>query len=415
MKKFTIILLNLRFSDFYSEDLFKQVKELYAPRIIAVLDQHFKARISNHVLPYLDDVFVVPSEAKDGFLAEFNFEKLCDIVENELLQSNDIRIVCTDEFNLLHAGKLRRKYQLPGNTDLDMLAFRDKAKMKEILLQAGIRAPHFKHFEQHDNFATLSESIGLPFVIKPVDSCGSFGVYIIHNQTDYEKIEHALKETTAKFEVEEYIEGKLYHVDSYTKNNKIEFICANEYSWPNFEYTEGKILSSIYLDNTDELAKSLIQFAKKALSALGSKNLVNHMEIFITHKKELVFLEVSARPPGALINVSYPSNHCINLMDKDFMLQTGLDIPIIQSQQNKKVFWAIFPLLPGKIKKFNQLNVESHVDIRYFRQVDDTIHAAECDSIVGKMAHAVFYHEDEKILRKDFEYIRHFVLANMEK
>lgn len=413
MKK-TIILLNLRFSDFYSEELFKHIKKEYPIRLVAIIDQHFKDRIGQHILPYLDHIYHVEAPAKNGFLAEFDFNRLCQIVESEIALSKAIKIVCTDEFNLLHAGLLRRKYHLEGNTDLEMIPFRDKTQMKHVLQNAGIRVPKFKLLQLEDDFENLVKKVGLPFVVKPVDSCGSFGVYVVYHLSDYLQIKDELKKLTAQFEVEEYIEGKLYHVDSCIQNNELTFICANEYTYPNHDYTKGKVLGSIPLKSSCHIRNSLIDFSKRALKILGANNMINHMEIFITSNQELVFLEVSARPPGAMINLAHQINFSINLMDIDFCMQTGLTINIPKPKKDEHAFWMLFPLLPGKIKKFRTPTIKSRIEITYFRELGTTISSSECNSIVGKMAHAMIYHQDENVLRNDFEYMRIFSLAEME-
>ena len=413
MEQITLILLNLRFSDFYSPELFKLVKEQYQARIVAILDQNFVGRVGDHISPYLDKIYTLDAQTKDGFLAEFDFEQLCQIIETEMRFSRDVKIVCTDEFNLLHAGHLRRRYHLFGNTDLDMVAFRDKAKMKHILQDAGIRVPRFKLFQRNDDFAHLSESIGLPFVIKPVDSSGSFGVYIVRTQADYLQAATEISRATAQFEVEEYIDGKLYHVDSCTQNGKVTFICANEYTYPNYEYTKGKTLGSIPVDVISDLGRSLVNFSQQALRALGSKDLINHMEVFINNKQELIFLEVSARPPGAMVNLVHKVNYAINLLDLDFKMQTGLQFELPKLEKNEHAFWAMFPLVPGKINSYRTPMVKSRVEIQYFRDKGTTILPEESNGIVGKMAHAIFYHHDKAILRNDFEYIREFNLAEM--
>lgn len=409
----TIILLNLRFSDFYSIELFKRVKQQHNVKFVAVLDQHFKEHVGEHIHPYLDEIHILAAQSKDGFLAEFDFDQLCEIVEREIDYGNEIKIVCTDEFNLLHAGKLRRKYNLTGNTDLDMLPFRDKTEMKTLLQNAGIRVPKFKTLQQDDTFESLANTLGLPFVIKPIDSCGSFGVSIVHNVSEYISAFNAIQNSTASFEAEEFIKGTLYHVDSCTKNNKITFICANEYSCPNNQYTEGHPLGSIPVNDLS-LQKSLIDFARKALAILQSNNLVNHMEIFLTEKNELVFLEISARPPGGLVNFTHQINFAINLMDEDFFLQTGLYVELPALEKKENAFWMNFPLIPGKITHLNEPRVKSRLDMTYFRKIGDIISPQECNSIVGKISHGIFYHDDMAILRNDFDTIKQFNLVKIE-
>lgn len=400
----TIIFLNLRFSDFYSKDLLRRVKEREMVRFVAVIDQQFKDKIGAHIEPYLDQIIYLPSKSKNGFLAEFFYDDLFHLIKSEMRHAKNVNIVCSDEFNLLNAGRLRRELNIKGHTDENLVLYRDKTKMKERLEKEGIRVPKFQTLNQSDTFEQLVYKVNLPFVIKPVDSCGSHGVSIVKDTAQFDE----LKESVGfrGFEVEEYIEGKLYHVDSCIRNNDITFICASEYTYPNHDYTKGKALGSIPLDKEDHLSIRLIDFAKNCLAVLKTNNMVNHMELFHTKDNEIIFLEVSGRPPGALVNLTHQLNFGFNLMDEDFYMQANINMQTPASHNNENVFFALFPLLPGKVIKLNSPQVKSRVDIKWHVAIGDVIDVKDCTNIVGKSAHAVFYNTDKKVLRDDFEIIK---------
>ncbi len=400
----TILLLNLRFADFYSKELFSLVKEKFGCRIVAIVDQQFYQRIASHVEPYLDCVYFVEAQPKDGFLAEFDIDAIRPIVVEEMQGADDLKIVCSDEFNLLIAGRLRRELNLYGHTDEDLLVFRDKIKMKKCLQHAGVRVPRFKSISSKVSFDSIAKEVGLPFVIKPIDSCGSYGVYIIHDEARY--LDFTSANHAGKFEAEEYISGELYHVDSQIMHKELKFICANEYTFPNYQYTEGRALGSIPLDNESELSMELMEFAWRALMAIKADNMINHMELFVTKEKEIVFLEVSARPPGALVNAMHKNNFGINLIDQDFLMQSGLDLDLQIKKKNEYAFWTLFPLLPGKIKKLNQPVVQSRYDIAWFVEQDYYVEEERCKNIVSKAAHAMFYNANKALLYQDFDLIK---------
>jgi len=194
-----------------------------------------------------------------------------------------------------------------------------------------------------------------------------------------------------------------------TRDNITQFICANEYTCPNYDYTNGSVLGSITLDDNNPLSARLIQFAKKSLKILGVKNLINHMELFLTKDNEIVFLEVSARPPGGLVNLMHKTNFGINLVDEDFFMQTGVDIEIAKLPSSDYAFWALFPLRPGKVSQLHQPIVCSRFDIQWFVNSGSVIEEQDCKNIVGKAAHAVFYNTDKNALRQDFERIKNHV------
>lgn len=397
----TIVFLNLRFSNFYSDTLFKTIKEKYHIRLIAIVDQQFTQNIADSLYLYLDQIYEVSAKPKDGFLAEFNLEDLGAIIEKELKTTHDLRIVCADEFNLINAGKLREKYNLQEHTDKDLFLYRNKVAMKKKLYEYGIRVPKYKIINENDTFDTLQEEIGLPFVVKPIDSCGSHGVKVVRSLNDFSGIA-----ADTIVQAEEFIEGKLYHVDSIMNGTEISFISVNEYSCPNLNYTDGFALGSINLDEADPIAIKLKTFAQKSLSILGLKKIVNHMELFMTAAEEIIFLEVSARPPGALVNVMHNINYAINLMDEDFFLQTDLYVDIPQKVCPEKAFWAIFPLCPDRVRELHPPPTLGRCDLLWFVKKGKIINRNECINIVGKAAHAIFYHSDPKILRDNFELIK---------
>lgn len=404
--KTTVILINLRFSDFYSPSLFKLVKSK-GVRLVAVIDEQFKGQMGPHLLPYFDHIHVLTSVVREGYIGEFSINHLRLIVASEVNNADSVSIVCTDEFNLLNAGVLRREFSLMGATDVELLPFRDKLLMKSLLKAKGMRVPNYKLLTPSDSYYDLSRELGSYFIIKPVDSAGSHGVHLVKSAIDFARAKEKTKSFECEFEAEEYIAGKLYHVDSYTENHEIKFICANEYAFPNFDYMRGKVLASIPLDERDPLSDRLIQFTKKCLYVLGANNGVNHMEMFVKQNGEIVFLEVSARPPGAYLNLTHRINHGINLMDIDFALQSGLTMDITQAEKIEKAFFAMFPLAPGRVSALKTPLVNSRFDMIWHVDQGEAIPPDHCKNLKYKAAHAIFYANNLAQLRADFNVVKH--------
>ena len=106
----------------------------------------------------------------------------------------------------------------------------------------------------------------------------------------------------ASYEVEEFIEGELYHVDRVVASaGNMLFACASRYIAPCLNFEHGAPLGSVILSRSAE-ERRFIGFAQLVLEVLQLKSSAFHLEAF-EQAGELIFLEIGARVPGA--DVSY--------------------------------------------------------------------------------------------------------------
>ncbi|WP_116963046.1 ATP-grasp domain-containing protein [Fastidiosibacter lacustris] len=296
MSQKTIIFINFRFGSFYSADLLSRVKQLGDHRIVAVLDDYFKENIPHEFEQQLDHIYNTSTQLKYDFLYEFNYDELKRIILNEMQQfaQNEIVLICTDEFNLLAIGKLRDEFDLWGAKYDDLVKCRDKLMMKDLLHSKGIRVPKCMHFNQirdltsKEAYEVICHQISSNIIVKPIDSCGSQGVYHIQTLDEFAAFHRKNEWQASTYEIEEYIQGKLYHIDSVTENGETVFLEASVYSCPNHELTQGKVLASKPVIRDQYLKNRLHEFAQKTLEALNIRHCVNHMEVF-EQNGELVF------------------------------------------------------------------------------------------------------------------------------
>ncbi|WP_305816647.1 ATP-grasp domain-containing protein [Photobacterium leiognathi] len=417
MKKEILFLINLRFYNFLSNDLLTKIKKQRNLRVVAILDDFFIDNIPEHLKGEIEKTYHLSADKKDGFLHEFNYDDLEGIVSKELKGDDysTVNFFCSDEFNLINTNKLRKKFSGKDNSCKDISLFRDKVKMKQKLLNCGVRVPRFITLSKVDidngsiSYDLLLSSLGNEFIIKPIDSCGSHGVYHIRSKDEYLAFFDDLNQYYCDFEAEEFISGTLYHVDSVTRNGEVQFCAVNRYSVPNFELTQGKVLGSIPLSSEHALYKKLEVFSKNALKILGSDNMVNHMEIF-DNGKELVFLEVSGRPPGALVNKVHSLNHGVNLMDIDFLSQLSIS-PDINVEKITNAFWAFFPLSNGKISSIKEPEIESDYELNWNVSSGEEINASS--DIVSIAGSIIVTSNNFERLNEDFNYISNFKALEM--
>lgn len=255
---------------------------------------------------YFNDIISVTS-------FEFNelVPKMDAYFKDHYQPTDQVRIAVLSEFTMTVAAQIRdhfkHQYTMVGPGQIETAFFRDKRVMKELLGKAGVRIPKYEIFHADEYLAhparyieQMSKHLGFPMFAKPIDSGGSIGTQFIGTQQDLIAWStQAAKDSKTTYEVDEFIDGELFHCDSIIKNGKPIMTFANRYLHPNADARSGKALASMTMSKEDKDYPGLMKFAEEVLRQF--KNIPDgftHMEIF-NKRGELIFLEIAARPPGA--------------------------------------------------------------------------------------------------------------------
>lgn len=399
----TLMLFNLRFANLHSHGFFENIKKRTGSRLVVVIDDQFESCLDNYPDHVFDCIYKLNSRSEFGFLPSFDINDMEKVVSQEFEITDELRLICMDEHNLLNVARLCEAYGLPGYGVASMARYRDKSIMNEFLRQAGVRVPKSVNNPESLSYEELSLSLGRSFILKPADACGSNGFAIINNCLELEKY----RVSYHRYMAEEYIEGTLFHIDTCVRNNHIEFIQICEYSCPNAELAKGKVLGSIPLQEGHPFYSRLVTYATEILSLLSADNMVNHMEVFISDD-EVCFLEMAARPPGGLICRMHELNTGINLVDEAFMLQSGIDAHCMQRSGQPICFWAYLPMIPGKVKELHHPVLDSQVVVNWEVRPGDVIKPDEIHSVMSKSGSLMATHSDYRSLYQDFNKLRFY-------
>lgn len=307
----------------------------------------------------------------------YNSQSLCfemfasEIFEalGQRMDTNEIDAVfCNQEANLVTARELRQMLNLVEPLDCDIQLFRHKLSMKAIVAGHGLRIPHFAD-ELGTCHSTLAEKLDTPYIIKPCASVGSRGVFKIYQQADFDQFLAETAEDDCLYQAEEFIDGTLYHCDIVIQEGKFLFQHACQYSCPNAEFQDGKILGSFLVRPKSSLEQKLNQFSADCMKALGAPNGCFHMEVFIKKDGEPVFLEVAARSPGLSIVPIYQSWLGINLYDAELTIQMGKDATQLFEIQTDFIplplFYAVLPKKTGTVETLNGPEIDSQYKLNW--------------------------------------------------
>jgi biotin carboxylase len=101
-------------------------------------------------------------------------------------------LICSEEINILETDLLKRKLHMRNPSENIIDSFRNKLVMKRLVYSGGILIPKFMEIDQEKLkhqpdllFKEMSDFLGLPFVVKPIDQFCTIGVYKIKNFEDF--------------------------------------------------------------------------------------------------------------------------------------------------------------------------------------------------------------------------------------
>jgi biotin carboxylase len=323
-------------------------------------------------------------------------------------------IVAADELNLNLAGKLREEFKLRGAGFEKLRWYRNKIIMKQRLQKNNIRVPHFQEFQLEDYhrdpdryFTEIATKVGLPFIFKPARGAGSFITAVINAKDELDAILKNVKADQAMWEVEEFIEGEMFHCDGLVFQNKIVRAFPSKYLCPNLDFIEGSNIASLPLHHQDQDYQSIVNYADMILAALGYVDGAFHLEFFKSKKiNEWIFVEVAARPPGGMLAKNYDNMFGINLFNGDYCIQTSQPYDFNTKLIDEYSFSGFAPTKAGKVLSLNQPDVSSRVEYNWHVQVGDQV--INPKSVANQSVSFLFYNKDYKKLVEDFEKLRDF-------
>ena len=219
--------------------------------------------------------------------------------------------------------------------------------------------------------------------------------------------------TDYNFELDEFLEGDLFHIDSVIYNGEAVFTGVCKYAAPNADFVNGKALGSYMLNENETDYVMLSSMNKKVLKALSPTNGITHMEVFKSQKHNaFIFLEIATRPPGASIPKMYEHNYNINLQELFFKFQMGYsasDLKINQiSQNSSQLAWLWIPKTKtGYIEKLIMPKINSKLSIKW-HVVQDELVEKKSVSVRDRVCEVFIENENYEQLKYDFNYLKNF-------
>ncbi|MCW4446276.1 hypothetical protein BCT01_24200 [Vibrio tasmaniensis] len=370
--------------------------------------------VDERVLPYLDKIHKVSSSLDSSLRPVLSHENIIEILLDEISDinpSNSFSIFCQQEDNVLTAAYVREALNIKGDLPSDMLKFRDKLLMKEIVgkLMSNSIPKHTcldvgrAKSSEKEYYENLTKTLGEILVIKPTSGAGSVNVKIVNNLYDFQNFIEMIEDNKYNFsyEVDEFIEGKMYQCDSIVVDGKVYFSGILELGCSNFDFVLGKPLS-VFPVLDKKLCERLSIFNQSVIDALGFRNGSTHLEVFVSNDNgKITFLEIAARVPGGIGVPYHKKNSNVNMVDATLLLSCGLDIKqYIKPKFSNNVVSALLPVQNGKVLELLEPRLQSQYELQWHISVGDIV---ESNSLVDTAGVLTFFNDDLVQLRADFE------------
>ena len=202
-------------------------------------------------------------------------------------------------------AEARVRLGLPGMSVEAAHNFRDKARMKTLLRDAGLPCARHALAADIKEAEAFAETSGFPIVVKPPAGAGAIATFRVDDRSALRRALQLTPPTAAQPALlEEFVQGEEHSFETVTIDGVHAWhSLTHYYPTPLTVIDNPWIQWSIVLPREVDAPQydDIRQAARRALDVLGMKTGISHMEWFRRTDGSIAISEVAARPPGAQI------------------------------------------------------------------------------------------------------------------
>ena len=326
--------------------------------------------------------------------------------------AKNVRLLTNEDSTQISCAKIREFYKIPGNLLDDVLPFVNKMVSKKHLDNI-VKMPKFLSFnkleyteKKEDYLKELVEKLEFPMFAKPIDLVSSIATYKINDFSQLRDVADKMLIAEHEFEVDEFIDGDLFHCDLILNDGSIKFFMIGQYAFHLAQFSKGFPMGSIPV--TDQKTyNDLYDFTKKVIQKLKLKKGACHLEVFLEESsKQLVFLEIAARTPGALLPMSYEIQFGINIEEWHYLAQMDLFYNFGTTVADKFSGWITFPTIKGTVVDIEKPKIDIQHQFIELVAIGQILQQPE--NLLDASCSVVFWDKDIKNIQTTFEKLKVF-------
>ncbi len=326
-------------------------------------------------------------------------------------------ILAGSENGVVLADQLNHRHNLTGNAPSSSALRRHKDAMHQALQMAGLAFIPSRRLDRSQPIAELLETWShYPCILKPQSSAGGEGVVLCR---DSHELEHALHNAnwgqysatwtiSDQFVLQPFIAGREYVVDMvaheghYAVASVCRYVRCDELGLPGCPFVKK---FTFLLDPREASLSNLIDYAKRAASALEIRSGAVHMELLDGHSGP-VMIEAAARLHGTIAPALFMHSYAPHLLEQLYLasLSGAESVPsarLIRRGIVSDVISAspgIFQGPPGGLTAWCS-NLTSFCGLQL--TVDEGAPFERTKDLFSSPLNAAFCHDDDDVLWSD--------------
>jgi carbamoylphosphate synthase large subunit len=213
------------------------------------------------------------------------------------------RMFAANEQVQVPVAVVREHLGIPGMPAETMRNFRDKARMKSLLMQHDVPCARFHLAVQQQETLEFIRQVGYPVIVKPPDGAGAEFTFKIESDT---QLSQALRQHPPTVDnpllIEEFVTGEEFSFDAFTIDGEPRWHSVTKYLPTPLEVKRNAWIqwrAVIPREVDDPQYDGIRSAAFAALRVLGAQTGISHMEWFKKPGGGVAISEVGMRPPGA--------------------------------------------------------------------------------------------------------------------
>ncbi|MSP25473.1 MAG: ATP-grasp domain-containing protein [Myxococcales bacterium] len=210
----------------------------------------------------------------------------------------------------------RDHFGVPGTDPNTADLFRDKARMKDRLRQAGLPVARHQLMTHVDEAESFAREVGFPIVLKPPAGLGAKATFRVKS---LEELRAGIRGMGASPEnpvlAEEFLHGTEGSFETITTGGRVRARSISHYLPPPLTVVENPWIQWCCMlprDIDRPEYEEVARIGVKAIEALGLRDGFTHMEWFRRTDGSIAIGEIAQRPPGANITrmIGFATNTC---------------------------------------------------------------------------------------------------------
>lgn len=317
------------------------------------------------------------------------------------------KIINLSEDDIIRVGIMREKLDITGLKKGDSIKYKDKYNMKIHAKNKNINCPNFKKVNNFFDVLDFINIHGYPVILKPRKGHSSIGVRKI---TSFSSLQEQIDKINIQdCIIEEFISGKVYHIDGLYQNDNLYNCVIGEYINDALVHKfSDHSTTTIFLKCNDENFKKIRRFTQKVLTNFPKEELLAfHLEVIIDKNDIIYFCEISCRFGGGEIIPTINKAFNINFYELyiNFLIDKEQNINFSNEINWDKYYGFVMSSPKSGELKYIEKNINySWVDAYTFYGKVGTKYL-DNDSCVGCVGSFICHANTKKLLKYRLEYI----------